>query len=145
MTCHYPTAEMKFAITMMRVSDSPADPPFFEFVIRAGETSEFQNLVEQLRKCFKMKLAELSGMPLSNKSLSKSSLSAEARKILEQSSMGLQDSQDGLLSSSERLPQDSLSSASSSVATLSPSSSRPLSPLTSSTTGLSSGLMKKSN
>ncbi len=145
MTCHYPTAEMKFAITMMRVSDSPADPPFFEFVIRAGETSEFQNLVEQLRKCFKMKLAELLGTPLSNKSLSKSSLSAEARKILQQSSMGLQDSQDGLLSSSERVPQDSISSASSSVATMSPPSSRPLSPLTSSTAGLTNGTMKKSN
>ncbi len=126
MMCHYPTAEMKFAITMLRVSESPADPPFFEFVIRAGETSEFQNLVEQLRKCFKMKLAELLGAPFANKSLSKASLSAEARKILQQSTMSLVDSQDALLSSSERvngaepssLPSSPLAAASSSVSVL---------------------------
>lgn len=34
MVCHYPTADMKFTITMLRVSSSPNDPPFFEFVIR---------------------------------------------------------------------------------------------------------------
>lgn len=134
MMCHYPTAEMKFTVTMMRVSESPAgwvaaqkkrrsicsqfqkDPPFFEFVIRKGETSEFQNLVEQLRKCFKvsvvgcwwdgltqskkMKLAEMLGLPVKS-SLSKAGgMSAEARKLL-QSSLSLQDSQELLLSSGE--------------------------------------------
>jgi hypothetical protein len=59
MICHYPTAEMKFTITMMRVSTSPNDPPFFEFVIRAGETSEFQNLVESIRKAHKANMNEL--------------------------------------------------------------------------------------
>ena len=93
MMCHYPTAEMKFTITMLRVTESKFDPPFFEFVIRAGETSEFQNLVEQLRKCFKLKLAELLGLPTTNKSISKGTLSIEARRLL-QSSNPLGESRD---------------------------------------------------
>lgn len=95
MVCHYPTADMKFTVTLLRVSMNPSDPPFFEFVIRAGETSEFQNLVDQIQKTFKRSMLELTGFP--SGSLSKAPLSDDTKKLI---------ASDGLGSSSEANPSN---------------------------------------
>ena len=113
MKCHFPASELKFTITEMRVSESRVDPPFFEFVIRKGETSELQNIVEQLRKTFKATLAKVLGLPFNpSKSLSKGSLTIEQRRLLAVSAtLGDSSPDQHLQSSSEVTPTSSLHSS----------------------------------